>query len=70
MTKKQSTPSKPPEEVTLTVKLTVLELSALSFVTLVCVSAVEQVVANAADRGIGKVREAAKKHSKLPPTLR
>ncbi|MGW5052220.1 hypothetical protein [Actinokineospora sp. NPDC004072] len=69
--KKQSTPPKTaPEQVMLTVELSVLELSALSFVAMVCTSAVEQPVANAADRGFKKVQTAAKKHPKLPPIVR
>ncbi|MGX7824573.1 hypothetical protein ACTG9Q_05735 [Actinokineospora sp. 24-640] len=70
MSKKQSVPPKPPEQVTLTVALSVLELSTLSFVAMSCTSAVEQVVANAAERGYQKVREAAKKHPRLPSVVR
>ncbi|MGX7829089.1 hypothetical protein ACTG9Q_28805 [Actinokineospora sp. 24-640] len=68
--KKRSIPPKPPEQVALTVELSVLELSALSFVVMTCTSAVEQVVANAAERGYQKIREAAKKHPRLPSVVR
>ncbi|MGX7829290.1 hypothetical protein ACTG9Q_29810 [Actinokineospora sp. 24-640] len=68
--KKRSTPPRPLEQVTLSVELSVLELAALSFVAMVCTSAVEQVIANAAERGYQKIREAAKKHPRLPSTVR
>lgn len=54
------------EDVPLTVDVTVSELSALSHAVVVVTSAAERAVVNAAERGFRKVREAAKKHPKLP----
>lgn len=66
--RKRRTPRKPPEVVTLSVQMTVDELAALSLVVMSCVSAVDQMVANAAEQGYRKVRAAAKKHPRTPVT--
>lgn len=63
----KSDTSKPPERsVPLTVKVTIPELSALSRAAVVVTWAAERAVVNAAERGLRKVREAAKKHPELP----
>ncbi len=55
---------KPAEEwlLSLTVRLTAAELTALSYVAVAVTSAVDVVVVNAADRGLRKLREAAANH--------
>lgn len=50
----------------LTLKVTTPELSALSHAAVVVTSAAERAVVNAAERGLRKVREAARKHPELP----
>ncbi|GAA3881382.1 hypothetical protein GCM10022243_52470 [Saccharothrix violaceirubra] len=54
------------ELVSLTVKLTVSELAAMSHVAVTVTSAADQVKVNAADRALRKIRDAARQHKSLP----
>jgi hypothetical protein len=67
MTSKDKTQEKPADRLlSITVRLTVAELTAVSRAAVVVISIGEPATINAASRGLRKLREAARKHPDLP----